>query len=178
MSTNSASFLSNISLVPSWDLLILVVFIGTLFLYGVSAGKNRLMIVLVSIYLSFALIEVFPWETLAQFLNSKDLPSPTAEIFLFLIIIVALAFLIPHSVLGAGFRGGKSGKSTWFQIAVFTICATGLLASMILSFLPAKVSSDINPLILQIFSGAELQFFWVFLPILALVFLRSRKAEM
>lgn len=169
--------MSGFSLTPSWDLLVLFVFLGAIFLYGITIGRDRLVILLLSIYFSNVVIQTMPWGVLAKFFGSVDSPSPSFKIFLFFTIIVAIAFLMPRSILGSKFKTGKGGRGSVFYIFIFSICNVGILSTTTLSFLSAKVVNDLNPLIIQLFWGEEVRFFWTLLPILLLILLRPGRNE-
>jgi len=162
---------------PSWDLILIVVFIGAAFLYGLILGRNKLIALLLSTYFSLVIIGAVPWKTFVALFGLKDLPSPTFRIYLFLALILFFFFIIPHSVLGSSLRIAKHGQSSWFQILIFAICQIGLLTSIILSFLPSKVIADLSPLIKQFFVGQTPQFFWLTIPIFAMVLLRKKHKE-
>lgn len=169
------NLLSNFHLTASWDLLVIVIFIGVAFLYGLTLGKNRLIILLLSTYFSLVIVGSIPWRIILTIFGLKDLPSPTFKIFLFLAIILFFLFLIPHSVLGSSLGLGKHSRSSWFQILILSVLQIGLLASIILSFLSPKVIIDLNPLVKQFFLGQMPQFFWLSMPILAMIFLRRKE---
>ena len=175
----SSSFQSILTIFtnPSWDLILIVIFIGAAFLYGLILGRNKLIALLLSTYFSLVIIGSVPWKTVVTLFGSKDLSSPTAKIYLFLALILFFFFIIPHSALGSSLRLARRGQSSWFQILIFAICQIGLLASIILSFLPSKVITDLSPLIKQFFVGQTPQFFWITIPILAMVLLRKRHIE-
>lgn len=175
--SNFQLLISNFQL--SWDLLIIIIFIGATFLYGLTLGRNKLIALLISTYFSLIIIGSIPWKTVSAFFGLKDLssPTPTFKIFLFLALILFFFFLIPQSVLGSVLRVGKGRQGPWVHILIFAILQIGLLASIILSFLPSKVIIDLNPLVKQVLLGQLPQFFWMTIPILALVLIRKKKVE-
>ena len=161
----------------SWDLILIIIFIGAAFLYGLTLGKNKLIALLISTYFSLVIINSIPFKEVIAFFGLKGLPSPTLKTFLFLALILFFFFLIPHSILSSVIRIGKAGVGSWFQILIFSILEIGLLASIILSFRPSKVITDLSPLVKQIFLGQTPQFFWILVPILALVLWRRKGVE-
>ena len=62
MTSNAQNFLQSINWSnPSWDLMIALVFIVGSFLYGFSLGRDRLIVIMVSIYMALALISNAPY---------------------------------------------------------------------------------------------------------------------
>lgn len=163
----------------TWDLLIFFGAIAAVFAYGILAGKGKIFMLLLSTYFSFLITILAPWKEIGNFFNyGKDFPSATFQAFIFLILIVGFCFLLPHSVLGSVSRIGRSGgRGSWWQTVVFSFLEVGLLAGIILSFLPEKSLADINYLFKQFFIGQIPHFIWIFLPILALTFLRRGRME-
>jgi len=99
-------------------------------------------------------------------------------VFLFLAFIVAIIFLAPRSLLGSVLRVGKSARGgSWFQIILFGVLEVGLIGAIILSILPAKSVSILNPLVGQIFSGEIMKFIWFLTPILVMLFLGRGRGE-
>lgn len=172
----SAISLSNFSFSSSWDWLMILVFLAVALVYGLSMGRNRLVIVMLGIYFSFLITRAIPWKQLT-FFNLKDAPSSTAQIFIFLALVIGFYFLIPHSSLrhAMGLRG--KGRSAWWQVLILSILQIGLILAMVIVFLPVKVTGELSLLAQTIFVGPVAQFFWIISPILAIMFLRSRQSQ-
>jgi len=170
------SFLNNFSWSGSWDWVIILVFLGIAFVYGLSMGRNRLAVVILGTYFSFILTKNIPWSELS-FAGVKEAPSSTAQIFIFLAIILGFYFLIPHSVFSSALRLRGRGRSRWWQPTILGILQIGLILAIVISFLPAKIVSGLSPLAKTIFTGPLCEFIWLFLPIVAIMFFRHRKYE-
>ena len=178
MPSTSTNLLSTAGFTFSWDLLIIIAAIIGVVLYGFTSGKNKIFTFLLSTYFSFLIVEFLPWKDLGAYLNyKKDFPSATFEIFVFLALIVAFCFLFPNSALGSSLRLGRTGRSSWYQVIIFSILQVGVLASAVLSFLPAKNLPDLNSLVKQLFIGQTPLFIWILLPILGIILLRKGRAE-
>src|SRR3989338_9646656 len=83
---------------PSWDLFILLFFIIAALLYGFSLGRERIMTILVSVYIALAIIEALPFTSYisAQIGIQKVF---LFQIFSFLGLFVVLFFFLSRSVL-------------------------------------------------------------------------------
>jgi len=170
------SSITNFSLSSSWDWAILFVFLAVAFVYGLSMGKNRLVVVILGAYFSFLLTKFFPWTDL-PLINLEEAPSSTVQIFIFLAIILGFYFLIPHSALSSAVRLRGRGRASWWQTLVLSILQIGLIFAVILSFLPSKITAGLSPLAKTIFVGPLAQFIWLLLPLLAIMFFRRRRYE-
>jgi hypothetical protein len=170
------STITNFSSSGSWDWILLFVFLAVAFIYGLSMGRNRLAVLILGTYFSFIITKNIPWSELV-FAGVKEAPDPTVQIFIFLALILGFYFLIPHSVLSSAARLRGRGRSSWWQALVLSVLQIGLILAVVISFLPPKIISGLSPLTKTIFSGALTQFLWLFLPILAVMFLRRKRHE-
>lgn len=172
-------FLTNFHIGPAsgWDLFIILVFLVAVFIYGFCLGRNRMIILLLSSYFSLAIMQALPWSRLMSWgwLGLGQTPSSSLKILVFLAIILLFYFLIPRSILSSTLRIRKRGEASWAQLFILSILQLGLLAVIILSFLPAEVITTFTPLVKKIFIGHEAQFVWITLPILAMVLMRKRR---
>ena len=172
----SAISLNNFSFSGSWDWLMVLVFLGVALVYGLSMGRNRLVIVMLGVYFSFLITRAIPWKQLT-FLGLKEAPESTTQIFIFLALVLGFYFLIPHSALRHAMRLGGKGRGAWWQILILSILQIGLILAMVIVFLPVKVTAELSPLAQIIFVGPLAQFLWILLPILAIMFLRGRRQQ-
>ncbi len=170
------SFLNNFSLSGSSDWILLLVFLAVAFVYGLSMGRSRLVVVTLGIYFSFILTRAIPWKQLT-FLGIKEAPTSTVQIFIFLALILGFYFLIPHSALRSALKLQGRRRSGWWPVLILSILQIGLILEVVIGFLPAKVVAGLSPLAQLIFSGPIAQFCWLLLPISAIMFLRSRQYD-
>lgn len=172
-------FLANfhIGAASGWDIFIILVFLIAVFIYGFFLGRNRMVVLLLSSYFSFAIMQVFPWSCLIslEWLGMGEEPSSSLKILIFLGIILLFYFLIPRSVLSSTLRIKKRGDASWAQLFVLSIAQVGLLAMIIISFLSDEVLVSLSSPIQTIFIGSEARFVWVAVPILIMVLMRRKK---
>ncbi len=173
------SFLANLHVgaASGWDLFIALVFLIAVLIYGFFLGRNRMIILLISSYFSFLIVKSLPWQKLSSlgWLGINQDPSSSSRILIFIAIILLLYFLIPRSVLSSPLRIKKRGNASWIQLFILSVVQVGLLAMVILSFLPPEVISNLGSVIKKIFVGPEAEFVWVTIPILAVVLMRRKK---
>ena len=169
----SFSIFQNLGLTDSLNWTGIFIFLVVAFLYGLSLGRNRLVTLTLGTYFSFILTQNIPWEGLS-FLGFKETPSSSIQIFIFLALILGFYFLIPHSAFRSALKLGGRGRGNWWQVFLLSILQIGLIFEAITTFLSAKVLANLNPLAKTFFVGDWQAFLWFFLPILALMFLRSK----
>ena len=160
-----------------WDLFIILIFLIAVFVYGFFLGRNRMIILLLSSYFSLTIVQAIPWERLSSlgWLGISQGPSSSLKIIIFLGIVILFYFLVPRSVLSSTLRIKKRGDASWIQILVLSIAQVGLLAMVILSFLPETNIDVLDSSVKKIFVGPEAQFVWLVLPVLAMVLIKRRK---
>ncbi len=168
------SILNNFNQLFSGGWILVLIFLAVALIYGFLMGRNRLALVTLGTYFSFFIVKMIPWKSLA-FLGFKQTPSSNVQIFLFLALILGFYFLLPHSVFRAMVRIQGRRKSQWWQAGLLAVLQIGLMLEVAISFLPAKITGTLSPLAQTIFVGSVAQFFWILLPILAMMFLKSRQ---
>ncbi|MBU1291867.1 hypothetical protein KKH07_00010 [Patescibacteria group bacterium] len=177
--TAAYSFLSgfHIGTVSGWDIFIALILLIIVLVYGLFLGRNRMIIILLSSYFSFLIVQNIPWWKLSSigWLGVEQNPSSSLRIILFLGIILLFYFLIPRSALTSVLRVRKRGLASWWQLFFLSIVQIGFLAMIILSFLPLEVLSSLAPTIRKLFIGPEAQFVWITLPILTIILMRKKK---
>lgn len=160
---------------PSWDLFIVLFFLVAAVLYGLSLGRNRILVILISIYMALALVNVFPFsQELLSRLKLED--SFMVKLVSFTGLLLILFFLLSRSALSSALVS-KSGEGSWFQILIFSFLHVGLLISVILSFVPNDFVSNLAPLTKKVFTTDTARFLWLLLPIIAMCFVRRQRRK-
>lgn len=169
-------FLFNINwAAPSWDLFIILFFIVAAFLYGLSLGRNRVIVILVSIYMALAIVNTAPY--LNDF--SAEINYNNASIFRFTVfvgIFIVLFFLLSR---GALLRTIASADETgaWWQSIIFSFFHVGLIFSILMNYLPPEMSGHISSGMRNLFISDPARFFWLVAPIVVMVLIRKKKNE-
>lgn len=155
---------------PSWDLFIVLFFVVTVFLYGISLGRDRIIVILIAIYMSIAVVANAPFlgNMHADINIGQDYAFRIAS---FLGLFLLLFFLLSRSALTAIFANLAAGK--WWQVLVFSAFHVGLLVSVTLSYLPKEAIASLAPLTQTLFATSSGRFFWVIAPIVGMVLLKA-----
>lgn len=160
--------------VPTWDLFIIFIFVIASFLYGLSLGRSRLIVILVSVYISLALAHYFPYANY----NLAELEVGrlfALKITAFLGLVLITFFFLSRSALSSVFKPSRDYDGTWFQILVFSFLHVGLLVSVILSFLPENSLAYFAPATRRVFSTESARFIWMLMPLIFMALLRKRR---
>lgn len=160
---------------PSWDLFIILFFIIAAFLYGLSLGRSRIVVILVSIYMALAVVTNAPF---LRDVGIQDQINETIEslfvfkISAFIFVFIVLFFMLSRSALLKAISPNDD-QGRWWHVFLFSFLHVGLIISIVLSFLPPESSEGLAPLTRTIFTSDIGRFAWIVGPILAMVLIRS-----
>jgi hypothetical protein len=161
---------------PSWDLFIILFFVVASLMYGLSLGRDRLLVILVSIYMSLAVVKYVPFIT--DFNASISINDAFAlRVSVFLGIFIMLFFLLSQSALMRTL-GVNSERGPLWQVLLFSVLHVGLLISVTLSFFPADAAGVLSPLTKTLFVGDMAKAAWVLLPVFAMAFVGRGNADL
>jgi len=156
---------------PTWDLFIILSLVVAVFLLGLTLGRNKIIIFLISIYIAIVVITFFPFGSIFDNANTDN--GFIYQIISFLGVVILLYILLVNSVLKRAFR--KTGDRSIFQIAFFSLFCIGLILSVVLSFLPKDWTRAFNPLTQKLFITEISRFLWALIPVLGMAMTRKRK---
>ncbi|MBU1130543.1 hypothetical protein KJ840_00195 [Patescibacteria group bacterium] len=156
---------------PSWDLFIILFFLIASLIYGLSLGRDRIVIILVSIYMALAVVDYAPFA-------EKLIEGTSLEGFFlfrvvsFIAVFLLLFFILAQSALLNTFASRNASRS-WWQTIVFSILHVGLIISITLSFLPESFVNELSDFTYRLFATETARFVWIILPIIAMAFIRK-----
>ena len=151
---------------PSWDLFIIMFFVIAAFLYGLSLGRDRIIVIMVSIYMALAIVNSAPF---LGNVTTITINAPVAiKIGVFLGIFVLLFFFLSRSALLRTIASSDD-KGKWYQVLLYSILHIGLLVSVTLNYLPAGAVEKLAPLTRAVFATPNARFAWIIGPIIAMV---------
>lgn len=175
-STQANNFVASIDWSkPSWDLFIILFFIVAGFLYGLSLGRDRIIVILISVYMALAVVNSAPF--IGNFQADIGIDQFFAfRISTFVVVFIVLFFLMSRSALLSTIASSdKSGA--WWQVLLFSFLHVGLLISITLSFLPPAAATHLAPLTQKIFVQDIGRFIWIVAPIVAMILIKGGAAE-
>lgn len=152
---------------PTWDVFILLFFVVGALLYGLSLGRDRVIVILVGIYMALAVVTNAPiLTTLNVAFNLND--NYVLKISFFLGIFVVVFFLLSRSALLKTI-GGSGRPGSWWQTIIFSILQVGLLISVTLNFLPREMTQGLTEVTRNIFMSDQGRSAWMILPIVFMI---------
>lgn len=170
--TTVQSYVANVNWAqPTWDLFIILFFVIAGFLYGLSLGRDRIIVILVSIYMSLAVVNSAPY--LSRGATEVGIGSFfVMKVSAFIILFISLFFLLSRSALLSTIASSDA-HGAWWQVLLFSFLHVGLLTAITLSFLPTSSLNTLAPLTRSLFSGNTALFLWIIAPILAMVLIKG-----
>ncbi len=154
---------------PSWDLFIILFFVAAALIYGVSLGRDRIIVILVSIYMALAVINFAPFVT--GFTATINIDESFAfKITTFLGVFIVLFFFLSQSAL-LRTLGHNAAQGAWWQVIIFSILQAGLLICVTLSFLPQESINSFADLTRNLFVNDLAKSVWIIAPVLAMAFM-------
>lgn len=154
---------------PSWDLFILLFWLVASVIYAFSAGRGRILTILVSVYMSQLLVREMPFlsQVAGDRLNvaTGTLQQLAAFVVIFIVLFIFLGrYAFKSSVDGKHFAGIA------FAL-VFSFLQVGLLINIVIHYLPDYVQNAFSPLIAFLFLHPYSNFAWLLLPVVFLIVL-------
>lgn len=157
---------------PSWDLFLLLFFVIGVLLYGLSLGRDRILVIMVSIYMGLAIVTNAPYF---QRLTSLSVNDVSFRVGAFLGVFLLLFFMLSRNALVRSLDLGQHGH--WFHTIVFSVLHVGLLVSVALSFLPDAALAHFSSGTITIFHSDIARSVWLVAPAAAMmIFSGSRRA--
>lgn len=155
--------------VPSWDVFIYLFFIVGVVLYGIALGRERVLAVLISIYVGLAISSNLP------LLNEKTAAKfGLSSVFTFKLLVFAVILVLTfYAFSRVGVLDSLSASSKISHIFIFSLCQVGLLVSVILSFLPRAVIETFLPITRYLFTTDLARSLWILAPLLAMFFAKK-----
>lgn len=153
---------------PSWDLFILLAWVGLAIFYTFAAGRGRVINILLSVYVAKLIVLEMPFvSNAAKQLNLSvaSLQQLAAFVAIFLVLFLFLGrFALKSSA------DSRHLASMVFSL-VFSFFQIGLLINIILSYLPQGTQQSFSQLIQILFINSPAGFIWLVLPIAYLIVL-------
>ncbi len=152
---------------PSWDLFILLGWVAGAVIYTFSAGRGRVINILLSVYVAKLIVLEMPFLSTAAAkplnLSIVSLQQLAAFVVIFLILFLFLGRFVLKSSADS-----RHLASMVFSL-VFAFLQIGLLINIILSYLPPGTQQHFSQLIQSLFINQPAGFIWLVAPIIYLI---------
>jgi len=145
----------------TWDLYLLFGLVLAGLVYGFAVGRDRAVTVLLSTYLSLAVVTNAPiLARISQAFNVGK--SSSFQLVWFLGIFFLIFGVLWRSHL---LRNLAQERGAWWETALFSFTQVGLLVSIALALLPTEATQNLSPFFQQAFLGEIGRSFWLIAPI-------------
>ncbi len=158
---------------PSWDLFLVLFFLIGVLLYGLTLGRDRIVVIMVSIYMGLAVVTNAPY--LQKLTASFSVNHFAFRVTAFLGVFVLLFFFLSRNALIRSLDFGGGGQL--LQTVLFSILHVGLLVSVAMSFLPGSAAAHFSPQARGIFLSDPARFAWLVAPIVAMMIFGGNKRD-
>lgn len=155
---------------PTPYFLILIFLFLVVFIYGINSGRGRMILMLISLYMTIVLAGLFPYKQyLAE--NVKIGEPYFIELGLFLVsffVVLALLLNSPLRTVAVKSRGHI------FQVLILSILILGIFVSHLTVLLPVDILSKLSHPIFSFFKTETAQFWWALAGVAMLAAMRRR----
>ena len=163
---------------PDGAVLVILFFVVVVFLIAFSLGKTKILLAVISTYISLFLLAIFPFIfQVEKFFGGW---FGLSAVFWTRLSVFILFFAISLAILNKSTLKPRMSmqESSPFSILFLSILESGFLVSALMAFLDSASQSKLglSPWLLAYFGTQKAEFVWAVLPLLALVFLKRRKA--
>jgi hypothetical protein len=160
------------SLIPfslSSEMMMGIIILAFLLLWGVAMGKTRTLISLVAFYMAFVFKTIFPfYGELRNMFAKSAFPDYYFQLGVFFLAYIIILIVLNGSVLR---RRLSLGDSSFISILLINLMQFCLVASILVTIVPADVLARFPVGMLPYFFGAKALFAWFSAPLVLLFFL-------
>ena len=155
---------------PTWDILLLFFFFSAVFIYGLFAGRNKTIVLLLASYPAALLNEYLPYP--ADFLSRLNVSQIIfLKSFSFFILALVIFWILGKTGLSRKEINRRTG-----QVVFLSFLSVGFWANIVFGY-ALKAGSEIVKLatVTQLLFGSTLaHFIWLALPLLALFYIERK----
>ncbi len=146
------------------DMSLLLLFVGMSLISGFVFGRWKLINILINVYIALAFIGVLPQGFFEASLYSKAIA--------FVILLVVLTTIDQRLF---DLHISNAGTDFFWRLFVMSILVTGMIVSVLLSFLPQDIALGfISVTAYGYFASPGALVFWMVVPLLSLLFINNR----
>ena len=151
----------------NWDIGIVIGLFLASIIYGITVGRDRAVLILLSTYIALAVVTNAPIVSfLNRSLNTQG--NPTIQLVWFLGVFLLVFFLLWKSHM---LRGMATNDGTWWEATLFSLFQIGLATSIAFFLLPTEMTDPVQGILRQLFLDTNTRSFWLITPIIFLAWL-------
>jgi hypothetical protein len=157
---------------PTWDLFVILFFVVATFLYGLTLGRARVVVQIVSSYMTMALLASAP------FLDKIEARTPLNHTIFYLVAFAVVFVLLFLLLSRSAFHQHLSeGRGAWWDVLLLSVVQIGFLTSIVLSSMSGWALGHMSGITRTVFANGPAPFVWTVLPIGALVVIRGKREK-
>lgn len=145
-----------------------------LVLYGLSAGKTKALVSLLSVYAAYVLTVLFPFMDRVSGLVILPENAPIQELLVFFVFYLATFLLLSHSMLRHRLT---LGEISIVKVVLISIVQLGLLSSIAISLLPDDFAVRSFGFTYPYLAGKLALWLWALASLVMLPFMRASARE-
>lgn len=140
-------------------------------LYGLSLGRTRAVLSLLSIYVAFVVIKLFPYFNIINQIAGRGVQDYWLQIGVFLAIYIAIFLIFNFSFIR---KRLSSAEFSLFGVILISLLQLGFLASIIFSFLPRESAIKWSSYFYNYLATQQALFIWAVAPLPVLLFIKRK----
>ena len=164
--------LATVANIASWEAVLLFFLVGAGFLLGVLLGRDRIFLLLIGSYVSYALMCVIPFKKIFPKLFYEE-ENFVILIVAFLVLIGLIYFLLSRSLLKTAIQ--RKGRRSIFQIFFLSLFLIGIIITVLFSFFPNDIINQFSPVIQNIFNTSLVRALWLIVPLIFIGLSRKKR---
>jgi hypothetical protein len=151
---------------PSWDFIILLFLVVASVIFGLSLGRQRTVVTIVSVYMALAVEKYAP--VAEQMLGDGIAKNPMIQAVGFLALFVLVFFLFSHAGLMRNLVGNRGEDGAWYHSIILAFTLVGLMIAAVISYLPPSALDQLSDNTKRAFATPEAQLIWHVVPLVAM----------
>ena len=152
---------------PSWDLFIILAWVGASVFYSFATGWGRVINILLSVFMAKLLTIEAPFLLNAIYSKIPSSLQSLQQLAAFVALFLLLFMLLGRFVFKTSADSRRLG-SIFFGL-IFSFLQIGLLINIVLTFLPVGIQENFSQLIRILFIQKPAGFVWLVTPIVFLI---------
>jgi hypothetical protein len=154
----------------SWEVAVAGFFIFAIFFYGLSIGRGRLLLFLISIYIAKLLVDSFVYVDLLNDIFKGRLFS--AYLVLFIVSYILVFVILDRSILKIRL---STKEFPIGKLLILSVLIVILLANVVFTYLPSDIAIGIKDGVAGYVVGDTAFFWWFLISLFSLLMLRRKK---
>lgn len=163
----ASSFFSELSIAS----LVALLTTAALFVFALRYGKDRMIALIFSLYISLLLYIHFPYIDKLLLFKGSDIKILLSNAIIFFTFVVVV-YVIIERVIFADYP--NRGMMRFIEALLLSLAATSLLLAFAYNILPIASFYSFSPPIELLFSSSIFFFWWLIVPLASILFLAKR----